>query len=81
MRTECIAAVAEAIGRPISNKEAAHIERRIKEGMGNRARLDPAAWRGLSKAERMQAGADEAGQSLLADAAKKKQRVALAIRR
>jgi hypothetical protein len=45
MRTECIAAVSEAIGRPIRNKEAAQIERRIKEGMGNRARLDPAAWR------------------------------------
>lgn len=79
MRSECIQAVAQAIGRSITQQEAQNIEARITDSMKQLARKDPAAWQQLSRDERLRAGAAEAGQALLADAAKKKQRVALTI--
>lgn len=79
MRPECIAAVAQALGRSITQKEAQDIEARIARAMRERARQEPAAWRQLSRAERMQAAAQDASQELLSEAAKAKQRVALAV--
>lgn len=79
MRQECIQAVAQAIGRSITQKEAQDIEARIVTSMKSIARKDPAAWQQLGRAERLQAAAEEAGKVLLSEAAKKKQRVALTI--
>lgn len=79
MRPECIAAVAQALGRSITQKEAQDIEARINRAMRERARQDLAAWRQLSRAERMQAAAQDASQELLNEAAKVKQRLALSV--
>lgn len=79
MRSECIQAVAQAIGRSITQQEAQAIEAKIIDSMKQLARKDPSAWQQLSRDERFRAAAAEAGQTMLADAAKKKQRVALTI--
>ena len=79
MRTECIQAVGQAIGRSITQKEAQDIEARIASAMKSLARSDPAAWRQLGRDDRLHAAAQEAGAGLLAEAAKKKQRIALTI--
>ncbi|AZY52834.1 hypothetical protein [Bordetella avium] len=79
MRNECIEAVAQAIGRSITQKEAQDIENRIVRAMRERARQDPAAWRQLDEAARLRAAADDAAQGLMHEAAKAKQRVALTI--
>ncbi len=79
MRSECIQAVAQAIGRSITQQEAQDIEAKIIDSMKQLARKDPSAWQQLSRDERLRAAAAEAGQTMLADAAKKKQRVALTI--
>ena len=79
MRSECIQAVAQAIGRSITQQEAQAIEAKITDSMKQLARKDPSAWQQLSRDERLRAAAAEAGQTMLADAAKKKQRVALTI--
>ena len=79
MRSECIQAVAQAIGRSITQQEAQDIEAKIIDSMKQLARKDPSAWQQLSRDERLRAAAADAGQTMLADAAKKKQRVALTI--
>lgn len=79
MRSECIQAVAQAIGRSITQQEAQAIEAKIIDSMKQLARKDPSTWQQLSRDERLRAAAAEAGQTMLADAAKKKQRVALTI--
>jgi hypothetical protein len=79
MRSECIEAVAQAIGRSITQREAQDIETRILRGMSERARQDPAAWRALTEAQRLRAGAEGAAAQLTHEAAKTKQRVALTI--
>lgn len=79
MRNECIQAVGQAIGRSITQKEAENIEARIIEAMKSIARKDPAAWQQLSRADRLQAAAMEAGKAIVAEAGKRKQRVALTI--
>lgn len=79
MRNECIEAVAQAIGRSITQKEAQDIEGRIVRAMRERARQDPAAWRQMDEAARLRAAADDAAQGLMHEAAKAKQRVALTI--
>lgn len=79
MRPECIEAVAQALGRSITQKEAQDIEARINRAMRERARLDPAAWRQMSRDERMRAAAQDIGQELQGEAAKAKQRVAQTI--
>lgn len=79
MRSECIQAVSQAVGRSISQAEAKGIEDRITQNMKSLARADPTAWRGLNPAERMSKAAEEAAQQVIADAAKKRQRVGLQI--
>jgi hypothetical protein len=79
MRAECILAVSQAIGRQINQQEAKDIESRILSGMRQLAREDPAAWAGTSRAGRLMAAAELAGQSLVQQAGKKKQRIALTI--
>jgi len=79
MRSECIEAVGKALGRSITQDEAQGIEDRLRENMRELARKDPAAWRTLSTADRLMQGAEAASKQLLAEASKKKQRVALQI--
>jgi hypothetical protein len=79
MRAECIEAVSRAIGRSINQAEAKGIEDRMRDSMRNIARQDPAAWRSMSAAERLEAGAKESAQQLVAEAAKKKARIGLQV--
>src|SRR5690606_30823882 len=79
MRNECIDAVAQAIGRSITQKEAQDIEGRIIRAMKERARRDPATWRQMDEAARLHAAAEDAAQGLMHEAGKAKQRVALTI--
>lgn len=79
MRQECIELVTEAIGRVITQKEAEGIEARILRAMTERARRDPVTWRTMDEAARLQAGAEDAAQALMHEAAKGKQRAALTI--
>lgn len=79
MRKECITSVEAAIGRPLHVSEARGIEDRVRDGMLAVARQDPAAWQTLTQAQRLQAGAQHAAAELVAEAQKKKQRIALTI--
>lgn len=79
MRQECILAVAQAIGRSITQQEAKDIEARITDAMRRVARDDPSAWQAMSRDERLNAAAELAGKDLIGEAAKAKQRVALTI--
>lgn len=79
MRNECIQAVAQAIGRSITQAEAQGIEARILDQMKQLARKDPAAWQQMSREARLRAAAGEASKGVLATASKQKQRVALTI--
>lgn len=77
MRAECMEAVARALGRSLTAAEARNIENRILQGMKKRAVQDLDAWRQLSAAERLEAGAQQAAADVAADAALKRRRVAL----
>lgn len=79
MRSECIQAVAQAIGRSVTQQEAQNIESRIMDSMKQLARKDPAAWQQMSREARLNAAADDAGKALQHDAGKAKQRAALTI--
>lgn len=79
MRQQCIQAVGQAIGRSVTVAEAAGIEARVRDGMVAVARQDPARWQTLSQADRLSEGAAWAANELVAEAAKKKQRIALTI--
>lgn len=79
MRQECIRAVSQAIGRSISQQEAQQIEQRIREAMRQVARQDVPAWQAMSRDDRLTAAAQQAGQQLLHEAGKKKQRIALTV--
>lgn len=79
MRAQCIQAVTQAIGRTLNQAEIAGIEQRMRQAMKQSARADLAAWQGKSQPQRLQEAAQMAAQDLAAEAAKKKQRVALTI--
>ena len=79
MKQQCILAVAQAIGRSLNQAEISGIEQRITQAMKRAARADLSAWQGKSQAERLIEAAQVAGQDLLAEASKKKARVALTI--
>lgn len=78
MRERCVEEIAAAIGRKLDAGESDAIEKRLRDAMVNLARKDPAAWRQMPLADRMQAGAKAAQEQMMAEAAKKAQRVTLA---
>ena len=79
MRAECISAVAQAIGRSITQAEARQIEQRVTDAMRRVARQDTAAWQAMSRDDRLAAAVQLAGEDLIHAANKQKQRVALTI--
>lgn len=78
MKQQCIQAVQQAIGRALSQTEIKDIEGRIRRNMRQLAQSDP-AWQAKTAADRLTEAANAAARELKADAAKKKQRVALTI--
>ncbi|MFC0666797.1 hypothetical protein ACFSKY_22705 [Azotobacter chroococcum] len=78
MKQQCIQAVQQAIGRSLNQPEIKDIEARIRRNMRQLAQTDP-AWQTKTAADRMTEAASAAAKELQADAAKKKQRVALTI--
>ena len=79
MKTDCIEAVSNALGRRINPTEAEGIERRLLANMANIARNDPQAWAALGKAERYAAGAEQSAKQLLAEAQTRASRTGLNI--
>ncbi|MGB5940298.1 MAG: hypothetical protein WBG81_12775, partial [Rhodanobacter sp.] len=79
MRKECVEAVEAAIGRTLKADEAAGIENRIVRNMEEARKADPEGFMGKPGPERLYDAADAAAKELLAEAAKKRQRVALTI--
>ena len=79
MRAECIDAVQKAIGRTINQAERQGIEQRVANAMRQEAQADPAAWRAKSKAQRLADAGKRAGDEIIHEARKKRQRVALQI--
>lgn len=79
MKERCIAAVAQAIGRDITQQEAQGLEDRILKNMRFEASKDPDAFRKLSPDERLKLGASMAAEELVQEAELKKRRIALTI--
>lgn len=76
MRADCIAAVNQAVGRELTAAELRGIEERIGRHMHMAAAENPAGWRSMSPAERLQTAAAGAHGEFMAEQAKKAQRVA-----
>ena len=68
MHAKCAAAVAQAAGRDLTKAELDGIENRVRAGMRAVSRNDPAAWRSMTEADRVQAGAEWARQQLEGEA-------------
>src|SRR5688500_7501253 len=79
MKDECITAVAKAIGRTISQKEAQDIEQRISNGLKMLAQKDRDSFLKMDQETRLREASKVAGDQLEAEALKKKQRVARTI--
>ena len=54
MRPECILAVETPLGRAVREGEAQRIKDAIKHGLRELARSDPARWRAMTRAERLE---------------------------
>lgn len=78
MRPECALAVAQAIGRSLTQPELKGIEDRLRRNMRQLARTD-ADWQAKTASERMSAAAKAAGDELVSEQMLKKRRVALTI--
>lgn len=78
MKTQCIQAVQNAIGRTLNQTEIKDIQSRISRNMRQLAQTDP-AWQSLTAADRLTQAAQSAARELRAEAAKSKQRVGLTI--
>ena len=78
MKAQCVQAVTQALGRPLLKGEAEAIEQRIRDQMRQLARTD-ANWQSYSGADRLKMAGEAAGRQLQAEAALKRQRVALQI--
>lgn len=76
MRENCIQAVAQALGRPLSQGEARDIEARIRLAMKRMATEDPQATQAMAIGERLREAAKLAGEELVQEAALKRVRVA-----
>ncbi len=68
MHAKCAAAVSAAAGRDLTKAELDGIENRVRAGMRAVARQDPAAWRAMPEADRVQAGAAWARDQLVHEA-------------
>jgi hypothetical protein len=79
MRADCINAVSQAIGRQITQAEAAKIEQRITDSQKQLWKTDRRTMMGLTKDQQFRLAASEAAKSIKIEAAKKQQRVALTI--
>ncbi|MDH0702120.1 hypothetical protein N5D41_11545 [Pseudomonas toyotomiensis] len=78
MRPECALAVAQAMGRSLTQPELKGIEGRLRRNMRQLARTD-AEWQAKTTSERMAAAAKKAGDELVAEQMLSKRRVALTI--
>jgi len=79
MRPECIKAVSQALGRQITKAESDNIELKILEAQTQLWKKDRAGMIGLTKAQQFGRAAEEAAKYIKAEAALKKQRVALTL--
>lgn len=79
MRADCIQAVSQAVGRPVTVAESRNIETRLYDAMKALAREDADAWEGMSQAQRLNAAAERAAADLVAEAALKRVRLAQTI--
>jgi hypothetical protein len=79
MRQECIKAVGAALGRTPNQVETRDIENRIRAAMREMAQADPQGWQSLSQSDRLQQAGQKAATGILAEAAKKRHRTAMAI--
>ncbi|MDG9783881.1 hypothetical protein [Metapseudomonas otitidis] len=78
MRPECAQAVAQAIGRSLTQEELKGIEDRLRRNMRQLARTDD-TWQSKTTAERLNEAAQKSADELIAERALKKRRVALTI--
>lgn len=81
MRDACIKAVETALGRPATQAELRGIEERVANQMRLMARADPAVWRAMTNDQRYTEAGKGAAQELIAERAKKVERVGLAVLR
>lgn len=79
MKQRCIEAVAKAAGRTLTQAETQGIEERIGKHKRLLAMEDRNAYLGMTEGERLNEAAKRAAQEMVAEAAKKKQRVARTI--
>lgn len=75
MRTECITAVAKAIGRDVTESEALEMQQRVRDAMLVAAKQNPGDWRFKTEREKFELGAKLAAQRLVKEAEKAKQRL------
>lgn len=81
MKRECIDAVIKAAGRALTPNELKGIEDRIARNQRMLAQTDKEAYLAMTPAARLQEAAKLAAQEFIADAAKKRDRVALTIQK
>lgn len=79
MRPECIEAVSAAIGRELTTAETKKIEERILNAQARLWQKDRSAMLGLTKDQQLRLAAEQAAKDIKREAAKKQQRLALAI--
>ncbi len=79
MRKECIQATQKAMGRTLTAVDVKGIEARIFQSMRRLAVDDPAAWRAMTKDERLLAAGQRAAADLIHEAKLKAQRTALQV--
>lgn len=79
MKQQCIQAVQQAIGRTLTKEQIDDIEARISRNKRQLAQRDPQGWQMKTSSDRLTEAANAAAKELQAEAAKKKQRVALTI--
>lgn len=79
MKDDCIQAIAQAAGRTLTQAETKDIENRITSAMRLIAQKDPEGFRAMDQETRLREAGKLAAEQLQAEAAKKKQRVALTI--
>lgn len=79
MKAECVRTVGDALGRPLKVVEARNLERRLADATRREASLDPEAWQAMPREEQALRAAVSAAAELIAEAQKKKVRVAQTI--